>query len=141
MPNTGDIKVRCAKSAKWIALRRHTHNITNGCGSAAPGFCRMATCRREIGPKFGHLWPILISNSLGQEGGHTKNLGTIFNLPRNPGWPKCQFFATPCLVTPCGDNGRMANSPRPRARRGIAITYVMDMSCAVARNRFEDGHK
>ena len=101
--------VECAKPAKWIALRRHTHNITNGCGSAAPGFCHIAKSKRESGPKFGGFGPRLISNSLGQEGGHTKNLGAFFNLPRNPGWPKCQFFATPCHVTACGDNGRMAN--------------------------------
>ena len=138
------LNVGCAKSAKWIALRKHTHNITNGCGSAAPGFlqvaktsgpklsefwpshsvlghanslcfCHMANCKTESGPKFGHLWPITISTSLDQESDHRK--------PRNPlqdskksRMAKSQLFVTQCGLTLCDDNSRMANSPKSRSK-------------------------
>ena len=82
----------------------------------SPCFCHMAKCKRESGPKFGDLWPKLISTSLGQASGHIKPRN-FFNPPWNPGWPKFKLLATPCVITACGDKSRMAKSRRSVSRK------------------------
>ena len=60
---------------------------------------------------------------------------------RNPSWPKVMFRATPCSITSCGDDSKLAKSPRGRRKDSVDVNCALTMSYAAVRGAFQDGHK